>query len=508
MRRIILLLFINIFFLEGRSHDVNTLFSAQDPKSLTQLFAFFHIHKENDYGKKAIEHVFSLINKHRENPLDLKDIPLFNKLNLNTFLSVLTKQPEDIQPILSDEQIEFINNISDHLKNRNLKGHKATTIEEIAGIPSSEIDLSRAIFISQYGKDKLKLINSYEATLDLFALSILSRLEKNSSDEEIIEKISYFLFYEMLFRFPPHSMWINDVDEYTYLPSILDSRHGVCLGVSILYLSIAQRLGVKLSIFTPPGHIYLGYEKNNNCINIETTARGIHMPTKKYLSIQTKHVQKRQLKEVIGLYHVNAASTLWRKNHHLRAIEEYKKALAFMPNDPLVMTFIGYNYLFLNDKKKALQYLDPIKNIKINGSITKNTTIDDYISGNIDAEGLRSIYMDVDEKRTSIITKQKTIKEILQKFPKFREGLFHLGITWLQLGRKKQALEVFNNYHRIDPNNPIVEYYLVYLNFFQLKPSIAKHHHDKLLEILDSQQHQPECMNELTNLLKSSFILY
>ena len=357
MKRIFFFIIFPCLFLQARIEEVETLYSLQDPKCLSKLFAFYHLHKENQHGKKALSKAFSLINKHRDQPIELLNIPLFHRLELDSFLSTLTKQPEETLPKLSKKEITFIEKISDHLQHRKLKGHNALSTKELLDLPSSEIDLSRAIFLSQYGEDKIDVIKSYESTLDLYALSILARLDENASKRDIIEKISYFIFYEMLFRFPPHSLWIEDVDTYTFLPSILDSHHGVCLGVSILYLSLAQRLGVDLTICTPPGHIYLSHKTDVDELNIETTARGIHMPTKRYLSIQTKYVQEKKLKEVIGLYHINAASVFWQKNHHKKAIEEYEKALAFLPNDPLTKTFLGYNFLFTGEIKKGIEYL-------------------------------------------------------------------------------------------------------------------------------------------------------
>jgi tetratricopeptide (TPR) repeat protein len=507
MKRIFFLCLFPAFFLSAKPEEVETLYSLQDPQCLSKLFAFYHLYKDNTFGQKALENAFSLINKHRDDGIKLLNIPLFHRLELDSFLSTLTKQPEENLPKLAEKEMEFIAKISDHLHNRKLKGYYATSLQQVIDLPVEEIDLSRAIFLSQYGSEKMDVIKSYETALDLYALSILARLEKGASDREKIEKISYFIFYEMLFRFPPHSLWINDVDTYTFLPSILDSHHGVCLGVSILYLSLAQRLGLNLDICTPPGHIYLCYKKDGDILNIETTARGIHMPTKKYLSIETKYVQEKNIKQVIGLYHINAASVIWQRGDFKNAIDEYQKALVFLPDDPLTMTLLGYNYLFVGDKTNALFYLNKVKNTKIDGSISKNTIIEDYLAGNVDEEGIKTIYAHVDETRESIFKKQENINAVLKKYPNFKEGIFHLAITWLQLGRKKEALEVLNKYHTLDSQNPTIEYYLTYLNFIRLKPVVAKRHFKNLVYLLEKENHSPECIQEIKMMLKTISIL-
>ena len=137
-----------------------------------------------------------------------------------------------------------------------------------------EIDLSRGLLLFQFD-DKEEVqeeIKQYEAILDIMALQIAARLSPHPTDEEKIEAINHFIFHEMRFRFPPHSLYAKDIDLYTFLPSVLDNRQGVCLGVSILYLCIAQRLELPLEIITPQGTSTSAMQEKTTVINIETTA--------------------------------------------------------------------------------------------------------------------------------------------------------------------------------------------------------------------------------------------
>ena len=96
---------------------------------------------------------------------------------------------------------------------------------------------------------------------------------------------------------------------------MLDSRRGVCLGVSILYLCLAQRLGVELEAITPPGHIYVRHvAPDGEIVNIETTARGIDVPSEMYLGMETRKLQKRDIRQVIGLAFMNQAAVSWHRN--------------------------------------------------------------------------------------------------------------------------------------------------------------------------------------------------
>lgn len=218
-------------------------------------------------------------------------------------------------------------------------------------LPPEEIDLSRGLLINQFNENK-ESIRQYEASLDLMALQILARLPHGASPITQIQAINRFIFQEMRFRFPPHSLYAKDIDLYTFLPSVLDSREGVCLGISILYLSLAQRIGLPLEIITPPGHIYIRYRDGIKVINIETTARGINLPSDVYLGIDTRRLHERTIKEVIGMAFINQASVAWGLNEYETTTKLYEIAKDYVPNDPLLKFFLGLNYLFIGKKVK------------------------------------------------------------------------------------------------------------------------------------------------------------
>ncbi|MCK4934950.1 MAG: tetratricopeptide repeat protein, partial [Simkaniaceae bacterium] len=300
----------------------------------------------------------------------------------------------------------------------------------------------------------------------------------------------------------PHSLWAKDVDEYTFLPSVLDSRRGVCLGVSILYLSIAQRLDLPLEIITPPGHIYVRYNDEGKHINIETTARGISPPSDSYLGINTYNLQERTIKEVIGLAFINQASVSFQKQEFEEAVKLYEKALPFLPGNPLLKMLLGYCYLFTNQTKKGEKLMRAIENIAFADAVSKETTPEDYLNGKVSSEGIKIIFQSVDENRASILKKQKALEEIIKKYPKFRDGLFHLAITYLQLGRGHEATEILRAYHKIDCTNPTVEYYLAVLGMQRYNYVEAWKHLHIAKKLTAERDHKPECLRGLHHELR------
>lgn len=417
--------------------SIHTLYSRLDPQSLSQQLALHELYPDSPEGKEAIKRAQKLIGK--------LDPTLLSSL-FDIVQQFAYHQLKDMR--LSSDQLQLIEEIAAPL-------HKQESPwSEEEWLSSKEVDVSRGLLLSLFGQECREEIRSYEALIDLMALQILARTSLGALPREKIAAINHFLFDEMRFRFPPHSIHAKDIDLYTFLPSILDSRRAVCLGVSTIYLCIAQRLGLELEIVTPPGHIYLRYRDDKDCINIETTARGIDLPDHVYMGVATPTLQTRTKKEVVGLTFFNQASVLWQNGKFCEAVAAYEKARQTLPEDQVVQELLSYNYLLMGEEQKGRALLEPLC------ETSERSVVKDYLDGKTSIEGISAIFQQVDENRESILSKQQRIKDVLDNFPEFRGGWFHLGITWLQLGRMKEAHKALLKYHQLDNSDATTAYYL------------------------------------------------
>jgi tetratricopeptide (TPR) repeat protein len=419
-------------------------------------------------------------------------------------IGLVNKQWKESELSITEQQLAMIDKAAERLDHKRLDGNQVWTKEEVLRLPTEEVDLARALLIYQFESEanSKQKIREYEATLDLMALQILAKLKKYPSAEDVINEINEFIFHEMRFRFPPHSLYAKDIDMYTFLSSVMDSRLGVCLGVSTLYLCLAQRLGLDLEIITPPGHIYLRYNNGSKIINIETTARGIHLPTETYLGINTQYLQRRTMKEVVGMAFFNQASVMSEREDHKAAIELYELALQYVEDEPLFKMLLGMHYLFHGQKAEGTQLLKQVSGVKFEGAIVPESMPEDYIKGRVDIAGLKMIFQRVDETRESILAKQRELKDHLQKYPKFRAGLMMLATTYLQLGRTQEAYEVLLSYHKIDPTNPVVEYYLTVVCVQRYDYIKAWSFYQTMEKILSEAHHTPRMLKELKSSLQ------
>jgi len=490
-----LLAFLFPFCLFGSA--LTSLYSTLDPTSVAQHFAFYELYPETFEGREALKHAWTLLAG--ECGSECNPGVSFPALDARPIISLLNRSSQS-GPILEEHQLEVIEKLAQQLPNRKLKGNKIWSRKELLELKPEEIDLARGLLIADFGEkpeERLK-IRSYEATLDLMALQILARLTPDATPEVKIRTINDYIFCELRFRFPPHSLMSKEIDQYTLLPAVMDSRLGVCLGVSILYLSLAQRLNLTLEAITPPGHIYVRYvSPADEIVNIETTARGIDVPSDKYLSLETRKLQKRNIKEVIGLAFMNQAALAWHNNDHKAAIDFYEKGLAFVPKDPLYQMFLGYQYLFSGDKKKGRKLLKEIEGHLPDHLVAADNVAEDYLAGHASAEALMAIYQEVDETRDSILKKQKEIEAIIKKHPKFRGGRLHLAVTYLQLGREKEAIPALEAYMKIDSKNPVVCYYLAALQAQRLNYNAAWKYLKATEKIVNARDHFPKALDDL-----------
>ena len=471
---IISILFINICYTNDQS-----LYNSLDPLSISQHLAFYELYPYSKHGKTALKEALKLLTN---NKIEL------SKRSIKSIIDLVNRQSEYT---IDTHYLPEIKNIGNVLANRKLKGYYAPNESEILDLHPHEIDLSRALLLTMFDYNDTK-VDFYETILDLMALQILTYTSLDDSPENKIHAINNFIFKQCKFRFPPHSLWSSKVEKYTFLPFVIDSKKGVCLGISSLYICIAQRLNLNLEMVTPPGHIYLRYHDNNKTINIETTARGINIPSEEYLDVNTHSLPHCNIKEVIGLTFFNQAASFWQNEKYENAIIAYEKALKYLPNNQMILEFLGYNYLFMGNKNKANKYLLKVKDFLPTHAVTKNTTAEDYLLGNIDIEGIKALYNQENESKESMLKQSDTLIKILKKHPKFRSGIMQLAMIWLQLGRNKKAISAFKKYHQVYPTDPICEYYLSVLYKRILNYPKAWYHLKKAESITLSRNYMPK----------------
>lgn len=444
-----------LFAAEG---DLQKLYAKLDSHSVSKQLAFAKLYPDSQAGRAARKKAWFLLSGlDQEPPLAIDEL-IFEKNSLLLFDSERSQLLE-----FPENSLRLIEGLSTQLANHHLKGRNIKSLQDFFMLEESEVDLARALFLA-FGMEPEK-IRHYEAYLDLMALQIRAKLGKEASAVDLIDAINTFVFEEKRFLFPPLSIFEQQIDKFTFLDAVLERGKGVCLGISTLYLCLAQRLDQRLKsglkIFTPPGHIYLAYEEDGELLNIETTKRGVHIPSEQYLRIDLKFVPKRSLKEIPGFHFFNQAGLFWQKGEYEKALEAYEKALLYLPDDPLSEQYLAYCLLSLGKKKLSFEKLAKIR--PLNYLIYQDSDPQDLLNEYCSIEDIEELQRSKQDSLQELLEQEKSLQEMIKRRPKFRSAHFHLGLNYLQTHRFGDAREALQKYHTLDPKNPLVEYYLALL---------------------------------------------
>lgn len=506
-------LFVSLFLLsfalyaEPSKEYLEGLYHGLDPASISEHLALYSLYPDHEVGQKALQEVYKLLSKTQpEDQKDLPQLPLL-ALSLEGFTSLITKGEDQQQEFLEESHLEAIEALSFSLANRTLKGHGIQSEKELLALDPAELDLARALLIAQHEEEPIdwQWVRSYEAKLDFMALQILARLPKEASPKQIIQEMNRLIFFEMHYRYPALSSLKEEAEPFSRLTTVLDTKRGLCLGTSILYLCLAQRLGLPLEIMIPPGHIFVRYSSENETLNIETTARGINYPSKNYLDVNTTSIQKANLKEVIGFVFFNlAANDLTLSKNYPKAIEAYLKCLKYAPENSQAIELLGYAYALNQQEQQAKKCFKKLESMESKYHIASMylDAPQEYLAGKINAEAIEVIIEQTKtQNQTTLKEKQKKLQKILKEMPHFKAGLYFLAETYQMLSEPKKALECLEKIHLQNPNYPYVEFSLAHLYLGEYNFSEAWKHYQQLESLCEKHHHHPQILKDFKRVL-------
>jgi len=159
---------------------------------------------------------------------------------------------------------------------------------------------------------------------------------KRGNPRRAIQVINNYLFGEKGFT------GVDDESAFL-LNKVIEKKKGSCLGLSILYLSLAQRLNLSIYLVTAPKHYFVRYDNGKYRQNIETRMRGLDLPDFHYqISFNVpegtipKGVYLRNLskKETIICMLGSAGAALGAKHKDKEGSNLLDLALKFAPDNP------------------------------------------------------------------------------------------------------------------------------------------------------------------------------
>ncbi|MFA5251958.1 MAG: tetratricopeptide repeat protein [Phycisphaerae bacterium] len=249
---------------------------------------------------------------------------------------------------------------NESLANQGKQGLNARSIEQVLRLDDEEVDLGTAVLIVSEQWSDMVEGRRYLADLDDMALEIRGRLKKKRlpANYKAIEVINKYLFDELGFKAVSDA---NDPEDL-FLHSVMDRKRGYCLSLSVLYLSLGERLGLPLYGVVVPGHFFVRYDDGQVRFNIEATSKGGYADDEHYIkqfkvpknsdSIYMENLNKIQ---TLGCFFNNLGNSYNEVGNTEQALLALERAVEINPGLAESRMNLGNIYLKKDKVEDAIQ---------------------------------------------------------------------------------------------------------------------------------------------------------
>lgn len=151
---------------------------------------------------------------------------------------------------------------------------------------------------------------------------------------QVLAAMNRVIFEDEGYAYDPAS-----APEHHLLGRVLARKRGNCLGLSVLYLVLAERLGLPLKGVHVPGHCFVRLEAPRGHINAETADRGSAWEDDRYARLfritdGRPYLRPLSTREMIGVYLLNIGASHLRGSRDAEALRAYRLAARFYPDLP------------------------------------------------------------------------------------------------------------------------------------------------------------------------------
>lgn len=224
------------------------------------------------------------------------------------------------------------------------------TLKEIENLSQTDICLEKVISsLSDKARDdlsgKLTAPDAWKSFLDQLEEDIRPALKNRKDPERAIQALNTTIFGRYQFRVDHNRLSESPIDSLL-LNSVVRTRKGNCLTLSLFYLFLSERIGLRLDGMILPGHFFIRTHEHDSHRNIESTSYGMAFPDEYYKKrfargpyLSEPKVLTR--KQVVAVY-LNSLATLYKYHgHYDRAIAMFETSVRIMPDSPGFLTNLG-----------------------------------------------------------------------------------------------------------------------------------------------------------------------
>lgn len=245
------------------------------------------------------------------------------------------------------------------------------TLESFTRLPDRDVPFLKTILVAscRHGceapcrhADAVAVEREIARLADRLRPAVIDRTDPG----RVVAALNRFVFEEEGFVYDPAP---GNTDNY--LPGrVLERKRGNCLGLTVLYLALAERLGLPMRAVYVPSHCFPRYEDGGARINIETAQGGVEWGDARYARVfgvtpARPYLRSLGTREAIGVYLKSLGAARSREGREDEALDLYRAASRFAPGLPDVAYNAGVSYQKMGRLDEAIaQYrkalsLDP-----------------------------------------------------------------------------------------------------------------------------------------------------
>ena len=323
-------------------------------------------------------------------------------------------------------------------------------LTEVAKLPDKDIDLGAVALVLAKGYYPEVDIRKYLHELDKMAKEVKQQMSNEKEPERIIQILNNYLYETKNFESANIISDPRGGAARLSLSHIIEEKTGDCIGLSVLYLALAERLKLPFYGVGLPDHMFVRYDNGILQRNIEVALeKGIHLSKNEYINLM-KEVDKRVLRNIDKKVLEGLPESIRRQ------IDEMAK--------PVIMTSedIDRGGYFVNLSKKdviahiiinrASVYADEGKYNKAKEDIEKTISLNPtypHLWGMIS-----NIYSKIGDQKNAL----KYIDEAIKKAPQAFLFYHHRGFIYAGTGELAKALSDYNTAIGLNPNDATLYY--------------------------------------------------
>lgn len=226
-------------------------------------------------------------------------------------------------------------------------------------VPPDDVTIDDTAFLLAQDLDPRLEMTRYRERLDALAEECRPLLQGARHPADVIAALNACLFARRQFHVDDDDPAGTNPDNF-YLNRVLDRRAGVCTGLSVLYLAVAERLRLPVYGVRVPGHCWVRYDDGVVVQDIETTRQGRAAPPTgdprtSAAAARPRSLTRRELLSYLVTQHV---LTLFARDETARILPYLETALQWDPRNTTAWCLLGLRLAQSGRTAEALAAFD------------------------------------------------------------------------------------------------------------------------------------------------------